>query len=58
MKNSTNAIRIKNNELLDSSYSLKFAEINVEKKQGKLKSRLGFVYFVAVVSSLIFLFLK
>lgn len=58
MKNSTDAIRIENNELLNSSYSLKFTETNVEKKRGKLKSRLGFVYFVAVVSSLVFLFLK
>ncbi len=57
MKNSANVLRIEKQEL--GYFSKPFESTNVvERKNGMIKSRLGIIYFVAVVSSLIVLFLK
>ena len=58
MKNSTNAIGIEKKELLNSTYSFNFSETQVVDRKGKIKSRLAFVYFIALVSSIAVLFLR
>lgn len=58
MKTSTSALRIEKQELSSYPYSFKSNGIAVERKNDKLKSRLGFVYFIALVSSLVVLILK
>jgi len=57
MKNSANVLRIEKQEL--GYFSKSFESTNVVgRKNEMIKSRMGFIYFVAVVSSLIVLFLK
>lgn len=58
MENTSSALRIAKEEFADYSYSPKSTQILVNEKQSKLKSRLGFVYFVVLVSSLVVLFLR
>lgn len=58
MKTSTSALRIDKQELGNYPYSFKSSGIAVERKNNKIKSRLGFFYFIALVSSLIVLILK
>ncbi len=58
MENTSSALRIAKEEFADYNHSLKSARILVNENHGKLKSRLGFVYFVVLVSSLVVLFLR
>jgi len=58
MKNSIGTLNIEEKELGGYSNSFSSFETRVSVETGKVESRLGFVYFVVLVSSLIFLFLR
>lgn len=58
MENTSSTLRIAKEEFADYNHSLKSSKVLVNEKHGKLKSRLGIVYFVVLVSSLVVLFLR
>lgn len=58
MENSTGSLRIEKHGLGNYTNSFKSSVARVERKNDKIKSRLGFVYFIALVLSLIVLFLR
>ncbi len=58
MKNAANTLRITKEEIREYNNSVKSIETLQNEKIGKIKSRLGFVYFVALVTSLVVLFLR
>lgn len=58
MKNAANTLRITKEEIREYNNSVKSIEILQNEKRGKIKSRLGFVYFVALVTSLVVLILR
>lgn len=58
MKNAANTLRITKEEIREYNNSVKSIEILRNEKSGKIKSRLGFVYFVALVTSVVVLFLR
>lgn len=58
MKNAANTLRITKEEIIEYNNSIKSIEILQNEKRGKIKSRLGFVYFVALVTSLVVLILS
>lgn len=58
MKNTANTLRLTKEEIKEYNNSVKSIVGLQNDKLGKIKSRLGFVYFVALVISLIVLMLK
>jgi hypothetical protein len=58
MKNSIGALKIEEKKLEQYSGFFSRTDLKEDANKGKIKSRLGFVYFVALVICLFLLFVK